>query len=314
VVWLWLGFFAFVGVLLLLHRKMSARTIRSAAYWTAAWFVIGISFAGLVYPVYEHAWLGATLDEPSDSPGADATAMFMSAYVLEYALAIDTIVVAFVLCRTHRVPRRHEPRVLFWGLVGAILVRPLILLCFTSLARAFTWISYVLGAAVASSSLIVLKGAGDDDDMYHPSKGLAQVLWRRKRLAHREYATFRATQDGRWMLTMAAACALSLVYIDSMFALDSAAAALSISTTTFIVVTSNILATIAVRSWFFGLSVIQSLELSTKSAAVLLGVVGLKMVAHDLVRVPPSIWLAVIGGIVGLGAVEAVMATRRAAR
>src|SRR5436190_5618577 len=127
-IWFWLGFFAFVAVLLaldlgVLHRAAKTPTIRSAAYWTAAWMALGLSFTGFVYLMYEHAWLGATLVEPSSRSGADASIMYVSAYLLEYALSVDNIFVISLLFTTFKVPSKYQHRVLFWGILGAIVFR-----------------------------------------------------------------------------------------------------------------------------------------------------------------------------------------------
>jgi len=321
--WLWLGFLALVGVLLLVQRKISAPTFHGAAYWMAAWFVIGIAFVGLVYPMYEHAWLGARLDDPSDNPGADASMMFASAYLLEYALAFDTVVVISLQCRLHRVPKRHQPRVLFWGLVGAIFFRVMALTGAACLVRAFAWAFYVFGAFLIYSAIRVLR---DDDNDVAPAEDLSEVghrkhmpltsmLWRFRRLTDHDFSgEFLAIRNGRRVLTMGAACVLSLVLIDVVFALDSAVAVVSVSKTTFIVVTSNILATIAVRSLVFVLDKVENFQFPEMATVLLLLVVGAKMLAYKHLHVPHAVLLALIAGIVGLGIAGCVFAARRRAR
>ena len=245
--WLWLGFFAIVGVLLLLHRAAPTSTPRRVVYRAGVWFMVGLSFAGFVYAMYEHVWFGATLDEPSDSPGADGSMMFVSAYLLEYALAFDTIVVVSLLCEYHRVPVRYRPRVVFWGLAGAIVFRPFILAGAVWVARAFEWPSYVFGALCVYFSVKVLM-QGDDDDMTATDvstvvgqRSLMPLATRLRRSARltTEYdygGAFWLIRDGRCVLTMAGACALSLVLVEVAFVLDTVVTIVSVSKTTFIVV------------------------------------------------------------------------------
>src|SRR5687767_2115189 len=150
-IWFWLGFFAFVAVLLaldlgVLHRKATTPTIRSAAYWTAAWMALGLSFTGLVYLMYQHSWLGATLVEPAEHPGTDAAIMYVSAYLLEYALSVDNIFVISLLFTSFRVPSKYQHRVLFWGIMGAIVFRLIMLGGGAWVANKFDWVFYVFGA------------------------------------------------------------------------------------------------------------------------------------------------------------------------
>lgn len=323
---LWLGFMGLVGVLLLLHRKMSTPTLRSAAYWTVTWFVIGIAFVGLVYPMYEHAWLGATLDEPSDSPGADASVMFVSAYLLEYALSFDVVIVVLLQCELHRIPRRHRPRVVFWGLVGAIFFRLFILTSTACLARTSTWALYVLGALFLYSGVRALMPDSAEREVttrdvetvvgqrkYMP---FATTLWRLRRLtAGLEHdGRLWVIEDGRRVLTMVAACVAGIVLVDIVFALESAVAVVSASKTSFIVVTSNVLATIAVRSWFFVLGTIENPRFPRTATAVLLCVIGAKLLAHKHLDVSPVAWLLVTSGLAGVCVAESVMLTRRSVR
>jgi hypothetical protein len=203
---LWLSFFALVSVLLLVFRVSRVSGLASDAYWTAAWFVIGLSFAGLVYPMYEHGWLGATLDEPSDSPGTDAAVMFVSAYLVER----------------------------FW-----------------------------------------------------------------------------AIKNGRWVFSMSAACALSIVLVDAAFALDSAFAVVSVSKTTFIVASANVLATIATRRWFFIAARVENLPLPRIAVGLLLALIGAKLLAHRHVQMTHRLWLGVIAALVLVGASEMILTRRR---
>src|SRR6185503_16762647 len=118
-------------------------SLRTAAYWTAGWMALGLSFAGVVYLIYENGWLGATLVEPSPEPGTDAAITYVSAYLLEQALSVDNIFVISLLFRSFRVPKKYQHRVLFWGIMGAIVFRIVMLGGGAYLANRFTWIFYV---------------------------------------------------------------------------------------------------------------------------------------------------------------------------
>lgn len=320
--WLWLGFVALVGVLLRLHRG-SAAVLRSRAVWMLTWFVAGLAFAGFVYLLYDHAWLGATLDEPSDRPGADAATMFISVYLLESALSFDVVYVIWLQCQLHRVAREHQPRVLFWGLVGAILVRVLVLTGATCLERSGAWPCYVFGVFALYCGVVASRR--DDDEDAQPASSrtvagqrarmrIATLLWRIGRLTDRdESGRFTVIRRGRRVLTMAAACVLTVVTAEILFALDFVAV-VSVTTTSFIVVTSSVLAVVAVHSGFVAFGSFDGLRAPRIATALLLGVAGAKLLVRDLLNVPHAVMLAVIAVIVCVGVVPCIAVTRRPVR
>src|SRR5438874_167319 len=127
----WLGFFALVAMLLVLdlgvlHRKAQEPTVTSAVGWTIAWVILGLSFSGVVYLIYENHWLGADfvacLGRPPDhtGDGRDAAVTYVSAYLLEQALSVDNLFVMAIAFHAFKVPMKHQHRVLFWGILGAI--------------------------------------------------------------------------------------------------------------------------------------------------------------------------------------------------
>src|SRR6185295_14195977 len=116
-----------------LHRKATEPSIKSAAWWTVAWVCLGLSFAGVVYLIYEMGWLGARVNH-----GSDAAITYVSAYLLEQALSIDNIFVMSLLFRSFRVPVKYQHRVLFWGILGAIVFRIVMLGGGAYLANRFT--------------------------------------------------------------------------------------------------------------------------------------------------------------------------------
>ncbi|TMQ13110.1 MAG: hypothetical protein E6J91_19560, partial [Deltaproteobacteria bacterium] len=163
-IWFWLGFFALVALLLsldlgVLHRRAAEPSLRSAVGWTIGWICLGLSFAGVVYLIYEHAWLGARMASAPSAHGArvapivtatgvgsDAAITYVSAYLLEQALSIDNIFVMSLLFRSFRVPAMYQHRVLFWGILGAIGFRITMLGGGAYLAKHFTWVFYVFGS------------------------------------------------------------------------------------------------------------------------------------------------------------------------
>jgi tellurite resistance protein TerC len=309
---LWLVFVAIVGVLLLCYRKTSAATGRWAVVWTVVWSVGGLALAGLVYLLYEHGWLGAELAEPSDQPGADAATMFLSAYLLEYALAFGNVVMFAAVFKRHRVPEAVRPRIMLWGLAGGLVARALVVAVGTLLACASAWTLHVAGPFVGLQALSALISDSDDDTL---DRARRPSHWRHDRVVDGDRGgRFWGRKDGRLALTIAGACALAIALLETVYALESATLLMAVSRTTFVVVLSSVVATIALRSWFSMLEVFEDLRFPRFSVSALLLVIAIKLLARDRVPVSHVETLAVITALVGAGVAEMLLAARRARR
>jgi tellurite resistance protein TerC len=315
-IWFWFGFFAFVAVLLaldlgVLHRENKAPTIRSAAYWTAAWMSLGLSFTGFVYLMYDNAWLGATLVEPSKNPGVDGAIMYVSAYLLEYALSVDNIFVISLLFHSFRVPTKYQHRVLFWGIMGAVVFRLIMLAGGAYVATRFDWVFYVFGGYLVFQGIKLLR----PEDEAEVEKSLAvRALRRFVPIVDGDYGgKFMITlENGKRALTTVAVCLVSIELTDIVFALDSIPAVLSVSKDIFIMVTSNIFAILGLRSLYFVLAgAMDQFKYLKMALAILLVVIGVKMIGHGHFHIPHAVSLALIAGIIGTGVVASIVANRR---
>jgi tellurite resistance protein TerC len=315
----WVGFFAFVALLLVLdlgvlHRKAKAPTVRSAALWTLGWVALGLSFSGVVYLIYENNWLGAHLIgcPPDHSDGIDAAITYVSAYLLEQALSVDNIFVMALVFNRFRIPVAYQHRVLFWGILGATVFRVVMLGGGAALAATFEWIFYVFGAYLAWQGLKLLRE--EDDDEPEPGRGVIRILRRFVRIDDGDHGgKFSVRIDGRLAFTTVAVCLIVVELTDIVFALDSIPAVLSVSRETFIMVTSNIFAILGLRSLYFVLAgAMAKFQYLKLALAVLLIGIGAKMIAHDY-PIPHAWTLAAIAAILGTGVLASVIATRRAA-
>lgn len=159
---LWIGFFALVLVLLALdlgvfHRESHAVGIREAMGWTALWMTIGLSFGGLVYLIYERNWFGATVQAvPGQLTGGGLQALgqYLTAYLLEKSLSVDNIFVISVIFGSFGVPARHQHRVLFWGIIGALVARSAMIAGGVWLVARFTWVFYIFGGYLAFTGIV----------------------------------------------------------------------------------------------------------------------------------------------------------------
>ena len=321
--WFWIGFFTLVALLLfldlfVLNKGNKEPTLKSAAYWTAGWMSLGLAFTGVVYLIYENGWLGAKLMEDPAVGGAGGVAsiQYVSAYLLEQALSIDNIFVIALLFKQFRIPMKYQHRVLFWGILGAIVFRLIMLGGGAWLAHRFSWIFYIFGAYLVFQGIKLFKH-DDDEEADHDNNTVVKILRRFVRVDNRadHGGHFTVMVDGKKALTTVAVCLVSVELTDIVFALDSIPAVLSVSQETFIMVTSNIFAIMGLRSLYFVLAGAMAQFRYLKIAlAVLLVLIGAKMIAHNWYHVDHLISLGVIAGIIGAGVLASIIATKREAK
>jgi len=320
-VWFWIGFFALVGLLLVLdlavlNRRAEAHGFRKSLVLTLFWVSLGLAFSGVVYLMYEHHWLGARMADAQNTkhPGLDATVVYLSAYLLELALSVDNLFVMSLLFGSFRVPQRYQHRVLFWGILGAVVFRVLMLGGGAYLANRFTWIFYVFGGYLVWSGLKLFKPEGDEaeDPLEHSTA--VRILRKFFRIVEGDHdGRFLVRDRGRRAFTTLAVCLIVIELSDVVFALDSVPAVLAISKETFVMVTSNILAILGLRSMYSVLAgAMAKFQLLKYALAILLVFIGVKMIAHDQVHIRHGVSLAIIAGIIATGIIASVIATRRA--
>jgi tellurite resistance protein TerC len=326
-IWFWIGFFVFVAVLLaldlgVLHRKAETPSIKSAAYWTVAWMSLGLAFTGFVFLMYDNHWLGATLMERhevtnvlevSKNPGPNASFMYVSAYLLEYALSVDNIFVISLLFTQFRIPTKYQHRILFWGILGAIVFRLSMLSGGAFLAQKFDFIFYIFGAYLAYQGFGLLKGEDDEDEDSPKQSRLVRILRRWVRISDGDHGgKFTVLIDGKKAWTTALICLISIELTDVVFALDSIPAVLSVSEDVFIMVTSNIFAIMGLRSLYFVLAgAMDKFKYLKIALAILLMLIGVKLFLHNHLHVPHFISLIGIAGIIGTGVLASVISNRR---
>jgi tellurite resistance protein TerC len=312
---LWVGFLVLVFVLLavdlgVFHRKTHAVSIAEAGKWTVVWISLGVAFTGVVYAIYEYGWFGATLatdDEYVHSPGGQAALMYLTGYVLEKALSIDNIFVIAVVFDTFRVDPRYRHRVLYWGILGALVLRGAMILSGVWLLSKFSWLFYLFGAYLAFTGFKLFR-SGDEEP--NPEDTLFVRTARKILPIAKEHdgPAFSTRAGGHLQLTPLALVLLIVEGTDVIFALDSIPAILAITTESFIVFTSNIFAILGLRSLFFILQGMMGRFAHLKiSLAFILVFIGAKMALHTVVHVPNLVSLGVIGGAVAVGIISSTM-------
>lgn len=318
-IWFWIGFFSLVAVLLaldlgVLNRGAHEPTFRRATIQTLIWMALGLAFAGFVFAMYEYHWLGAEMrdDRGRVASGLDAATVYVSAYLLEQALSVDNIFVIALLFGNFRVPPQYQHRVLFWGIIGAVFFRVVMLGGGAYLANKFDWIFYVFGAYLALQGIKLLR---HEDSTEQDLNNHAAIRFLRKffPVVDGDHGgKFLVHIDGKRALTTVAVCLVVVELTDIVFALDSIPAVLSVSKETFIMVTSNIFAILGLRSLYFVLAkAMATFEYLKIALAVLLIIIGAKMAFHHYVHISHGVSLALIAGIIGIGVGASLWSNRR---
>jgi tellurite resistance protein TerC len=299
---LWLGFVAFVLLMLALdlgvfHRKAHAVGVREASIWSAVWIGLALVFGAGVHHLY----------------GATYGMEFLTGFLIEKALAVDNIFVIYAIFAYFAVPAAYQHRVLFWGILGALLMRGAFIVLGGVLLQKFHWVMYVFGAILV---LTAVKLVLMSDDGVHPERNAVYRLFRRVVPCVSEYhgSHFTVVQAGRRYATPLLAVLILIEWTDLVFAIDSIPAIFAITSDPFIVFTSNTFAILGLRSLFFVLAgVIGKFHLLKPALAAVLAFVGCKMLLLDVVKVPIGVSLGVIATFVAIGIGGSLLFPRRSA-
>ena len=281
--WWWWVFGALVVALIgldlaVFHRHSRRESTRRALLWSVIWIGLGLGFSLFVWLVRGH----------------DGALAYLTAYLIEESLSVDNLFVFLALFTYFGVAPEHQHRVLFWGIVGAIVFRGVFIFAGVALIARFHWVMYVLGLLlVATGAKLGLGGP----EQVHPARNIV-VRW-----ASRVLPIDRAYHGDRFVVRTALGIRftplllvlLAIESTDIMFAVDSVPAVLAVSRDAFVVYTSNIFAVMGLRALYFVLAgALKSLRLLRPALAVILGLVGAKMLLADVVEVPTGISLAVV--------------------
>ncbi len=293
-VWMYVGFLVFVAALLALdlgvfHRSAHRIKTREAFGWSALWIALGSAFAGVVYLGYEHGWGG--LGGEAGVSGGKAALTYLTAYVVEKSLAVDNIFVIALIFSFLRVPAKYQHRVLFWGIIGALLMRGGMIAAGATLVARFEWILYIFGAFLVWTGVKTLRGGSDDFDP-GKSRGIA-FLRRALRVDEREETDHGLRfvirgADGRLQGTTLLLALMVVEACDVIFAVDSIPAVFAVTQDPFLVFTSNIMAILGLRSLYFVLADMMERFVHLKTA---LGIVMLLVGGKMLAEKPLHAWL-----------------------
>jgi len=295
--WAWLGFLGFIAIMLALdlgvfNRRAHVVSLKEALAWCAVWFGLAMAFNLLI----------------SQKMGGQAGLEFFTGYIVELCLSVDNVFVFIVIFQYFRVEPRHQHRVLFWGILGAVVMRAIFIFAGISLINRFHWIIYVFGAFLVYTGIKL--AIPKKDDGFEPEKNPAVKLARRflPVTSHFEGGHFFTRLDGRLHATPMFLVLLIVETTDVMFALDSIPAVIAITRNEFIVFTSNIFAILGLRSLYFAVSgIMQLFRYINVGLAVILCFVGFKMLASHYVTIPIKISLGIIGTVLAASILASVL-------
>lgn len=280
---LWGGFLLFVVAMLAMdlgvfHRKAHVVHMREALLWTAVWISLALVFnAGVAY-----FW------------GAQAGLEFLTGYLVEKSLSMDNVFVFLLIFNYFKTPATYQHKVLFWGIIGAILARSLFIVAGLALLEMFHWTMYVFGAFLLGTGvwMVVKKG-----EQYDPERNPVIRLFRRYAPITDRYEEghFFVTKNGYWAATPLLVVLLAVESSDIVFAIDSIPAIFAITQNHFIVYTSNIFAMLGLRAMYFAVaSFMQSFHYLHYGFASIIMILGIKMLVSDVYHVPVGISLVLI--------------------
>jgi len=297
----WILFNLFVLAMLVLdlgvfHRRAHTVKFREALAWSAVWIALAIIFAVVVF-----FWHGRT-----------SALEFVTGYVIELSLSVDNLFVFLLIFRFFHVPPVHQHKVLFWGILGALIMRAVFIVAGVGLIQRFHWIVYVFGAFLVYSGI---KLFFQEEAEIHPEKNPVLRLFRRFVPVTKDY------EGNKFFVRRAGLYATPLFVVllvvettDLLFAVDSIPAILAITRDAFIVYTSNVFAIMGLRSMYFALAgMMEMFRYLHYGLSLVLVFVGAKMLLSHYLEIPTPVALAAVAGVLAISVIASVANPKKSA-
>jgi tellurite resistance protein TerC len=296
----WFVFIALIGVMLVIdlgiaHKTSKEISVREALKWSAIWVAISLAFNAGIYLFL----------------GKEPALQFLSGYVIEKSLSVDNIFVFFLLFTHFKLSVKYQYKVLMWGILGAIILRGLMIAVGVTLIERLHWFIYILSVFLVYTGLrmVVQKAKAID-----PEKMIGIRLLKKWAPVNPVYYNdrFFVKINGTHRATLLFLVLVAVEFTDLVFAMDSVPAVLAISTDPFIVYTSNIFAILGLRSLFFAVTgIVERLKYLKIGLCIVLVFIGVKLFLHDLYKIPTGTALGIIFLILAASVGWSLWATRR---
>lgn len=293
---LWISFNAFILLMLALdlgvfQRKTHAVTVKEALIWSAVWIVLALAFNAFVY--YDF--------------GKQKAIEFLTGYILEKSLSVDNIFVFVLLFSYFKVPSEYQHKVLFWGVIGALILRAILIAVGAIMIAKFHWIIYVFGAFLVFTGFRMAK---QNDEDIHPEDNFLIRFFKKIFPVTNDYhgEKFFVKLDGKKFATPLFIVLLAIEFTDLVFAFDSIPAIFAVTSDPFIVYTSNIFAILGLRSLYFALAgVIHKFHFLKIGLSMILIFIGMKMLIMDIYKIPTTYSLGVIAIVLTASVVLSIL-------
>jgi tellurite resistance protein TerC len=308
-----IGFIFLIFALLALdlgvfHKNNTIMSAKAALLWTMFWISLALIFNIFIFWSYGNHIFGIGKELGLPTTGQEAAIAFFTAFLIEKSLSIDNIFVIAMVFAYFKIPAQYQHRVLFWGILGALFMRGM-MICFGVVAISrFGWLVYVLGALLIITAIRMMFASHDH---LEPEKNiLVRAIGHFIPLTKEIHgAKFFVKINSEWRVTP---LFLSLILIEStdlLFAVDSIPAVLAITLDPFLVFTSNVFAILGMRSLYFALaSMINKFRYLKHSLILILGFVGIKMLITHYIKIDALVSLGIIVGVLLIGVVTSVLA------
>ncbi|HEY3487540.1 MAG TPA: TerC family protein [Gammaproteobacteria bacterium] len=312
---LWIGFVCMILFFLaldlgVLNREDRAVSIPKALAWTAIWVTLSLLFGVFVYFQYEYNLVG-TAELTLDLSGREAALQYLSAYLLEESLSLDNMFVIALILSYFKIPAIYQHRVLFWGILGAIVMRGTVIIAGMALLHRLEWMNYVFGAILLITAFKLLFSNDEAPDM--EQSWLVRICRKCMPLTLEFHGRhFIAVENNKWLVTPLGFVLVLVNFGDLVFAVDSIPAVFAVTNDPFIAFTSNIFAVLGLRSLYFVLAgVMDKFRYLRHSLVVLLFFIGSKMIMSLHYKIPVSWSLVIIVSVLGIGIMVSLLVAKK---
>lgn len=308
-IWLWVGFNLFVLALLALdlgvfHRKSHTVSAKEALTWSIVWITLSLAFNAVIYFFWDRMVPG------SSYTNQEAALAFLTGYLIEKSLSVDNIFVFILIFTFFGVPGKYQHRVLFWGILGALIMRGALIAVGAVLLERFHWIIYVFGAFLIFTGI---RMALKHDENVEPDKNPVVKFFRRFMPVTENFEgdKFFVRRAGQLMATPLFLILLVVESTDLIFAVDSIPAIFAVTQDPFIVYTSNVCAILGLRALYFLLAdIMDKFEYLKYGLAAVLTFVGVKMVIVEFYKIPVGVSLGVVASILTISILASLWKAR----
>jgi tellurite resistance protein TerC len=312
-IWLWVGFNLFVLAMLALdlgvfHRKSHAVSGKEALIWSLVWISLSLVFNAIIYFFWDRMMPQSTYTN------TEAALAFFTGYLIEKSLSVDNIFVFILIFSFFGVPAAYQHRVLFWGILGALLMRGALIAVGAALLEQFHWIIYLFGAFLIFTGI---RMARHQEEEIHPDQNPVVKFFRKLMPVTENFEKdkFFIRRAGKIMATPLFLILLIVESTDLVFAVDSIPAIFAVTREPFIVYTSNVFAILGLRALYFLLAnVMDKFQYLKLGLSAVLTFIGIKMVIVDLYHIPVGLSLAIVASILTIAVLASLWKARKTER